>query len=157
MNMSRLMGLGRNGKMKMTAEAHADYWYVNFSVLASSVTCPNAGACRFGCYAGAGRMACATALNAYKENLEMVLNGSIWPQLNAELVLQRVKAERDGRQLRVRIHDTGDFFNREYAEKWLETIRMHPKVRFYAYTKMVGLMKSLDIPDNLKLTYSYGG
>jgi hypothetical protein len=34
-----------------------------------------------------------------------------------------------------RIHSSGDFMNRAYAEKWLSIIRACPRVTFYGYTR----------------------
>lgn len=59
----------------------------------------------------------------------------------------------------VRIHVSGDFFNRKYFGAWLEIARRHPNVLFYAYTKALNFWTENrnDIPSNLVLTASYGG
>jgi hypothetical protein len=57
----------------------------------------------------------------------------------------------------VRIHSAGDFYSREYLEKWIQIAMSLPKVKFYAYTKMVRLTKEYIIPENLILIYSLGG
>lgn len=59
----------------------------------------------------------------------------------------------------VRIHGSGDFFSQAYLDLWLETVRQHPDVRFWAFTKSVRyLVERLDeIPPNLSITTSVGG
>lgn len=59
----------------------------------------------------------------------------------------------------VRIHASGDFFNQEYFDMWIEVCRANPNVNFWAFTKSLKYwIKRIDlIPDNLVLTASYGG
>lgn len=60
----------------------------------------------------------------------------------------------------VRLHDSGDFFSREYLARWLEIIRARPQTRFYCYTKEVALVRDLvepDPPANFWWVYSLGG
>jgi hypothetical protein len=59
----------------------------------------------------------------------------------------------------VRVHVSGDFFNAEYFDAWLEVARQRPDTRFYAYTKALPLWVSRkdSIPENFILTASYGG
>jgi hypothetical protein len=35
----------------------------------------------------------------------------------------------------LRVHAAGDFYSREYAEKWLDVMRQSPRVRFYWYSR----------------------
>jgi len=55
----------------------------------------------------------------------------------------------------------GDFFNQNYFDAWMDLARLHPTVRFYAYTKSASYwINHLDaegIPDNFELNYSKGG
>ena len=61
----------------------------------------------------------------------------------------------------VRIGVDGDFFNQAYFDAWVQVARLRPDVTFYAYTKSLNFwehaLKYGGIPDNLKLTASYGG
>jgi hypothetical protein len=52
-----------------------------------------------------------------------------------------------------RIHESGDFYNQKYFEKWLEIARRNPKTRFLAYTKNWNL-NFKGIPSNLTIRYS---
>lgn len=59
----------------------------------------------------------------------------------------------------VRIHVSGDFFSQTYFDAWLQVAKNNPSILFYAYTKALPLLvKRLnDIPNNFRLTASYGG
>lgn len=59
----------------------------------------------------------------------------------------------------VRIHASGDFFNQDYFDMWLQICRDNPSVEFWAYTKSLiyWLWRINEIPKNLVLTASYGG
>src|SRR5574344_2518423 len=158
--MSRKQILGYNEKMKITEAEHPELMFRCFSLPACATCCPNAGKCKMGCYAKKGRMACPTAQNAYYENYDMVVDGSLWKQLDAEITVLECKAEREHKQLRIRVHDSGDFFSVEYANRWMDVMRNHPDVVFYAYTKMVNMFKygsSIKMADNFHYVLSYGG
>lgn len=59
----------------------------------------------------------------------------------------------------VRIHVSGDFFNQNYFDAWMEVARRFPNTLFYAYTKELRFwVARLDsIPANVNLVASYGG
>lgn len=58
-----------------------------------------------------------------------------------------------------RIHSSGDFFNQDYFDAWLEVARVFPNRRFYAYTKAIPfwIKRLKEIPANFVLNASYGG
>jgi hypothetical protein len=58
-----------------------------------------------------------------------------------------------------RPHSAGDFFSQMYFDAWLEVARRRPNQKFYAYTKALPfwIKRKGEIPDNFKLTASYGG
>jgi len=35
----------------------------------------------------------------------------------------------------VRVHEAGDFYSKEYADKWIEIAKRIPELQFYTYTK----------------------
>ena len=59
----------------------------------------------------------------------------------------------------VRIHASGDFFNQEYFDMWIDLAKAHPHVEFWAYTKSLNywVKRINEIPENLILTASRGG
>jgi hypothetical protein len=67
----------------------------------------------------------------------------------------------EGAKNEVRIHESGDFYNGEYLRAWMLTAQRMPDVKFYAYTKSVPYVASMEkvlanIP-NLSITLSQGG
>jgi hypothetical protein len=61
--------------------------------------------------------------------------------------------------IRVRIHDSGDFFSEEYLLTWYTIARLSPQLQFYSYTKRIALLASTrhHMPDNMHLVQSVGG
>lgn len=59
----------------------------------------------------------------------------------------------------IRIHVSGDFFNPQYFDAWIEIAKNNPLRTFYAYTKSLHLWmgRKDEIPPNLKLNASRGG
>jgi hypothetical protein len=69
--------------------------------------------------------------------------------------LDKTRAER------LRVHDSGDFFNPEYLQLWLDIAYARPNVQFYAYTKSVSWVKAAQaagqVPKNFTIVFSFGG
>jgi hypothetical protein len=59
----------------------------------------------------------------------------------------------------VRIHSSGDFFNKAYLGAWIDVARSMPQTLFYGYTKSVDkfIQMANQIPENLRVTMSLGG
>jgi len=81
----------------------------------------------------------------------------------ADLIVRSLKFyfDSEGKKDAVRIHESGDFYNGEYLKAWMDVARRMPETNFYAYTKSVPYVKSMekalaDIP-NLSITLSKGG
>jgi len=59
----------------------------------------------------------------------------------------------------VRVHESGDFWTDNYFRAWMAVAKDRPNQTFYAYTKALTLWYNYrdEVPDNFKLTASYGG
>ena len=61
----------------------------------------------------------------------------------------------------VRIHDSGDFYSKEYIYKWFDVMNTMKDIKFYAYTNSIRFFEADDvkpfIPDNFDLIYSTSG
>ena len=55
----------------------------------------------------------------------------------------------------VRLHSSGDFFNKMYFMAWVMVARMNPEIVFFGYTKILNYAMA-ELPDNMRLQYSYG-
>lgn len=113
-------------------------------------TCPSALACRGVCYAKQGRYAMRNVMDARKHNLDLSLMDHFAGMVIADL--QRMRKVNT-----VRIHDSGDFYNQEYYNKWCHIAKALPHITFYAYTKTVNMDLWTNKPSNLKITQSLGG
>jgi hypothetical protein len=118
--------------------------------------CPSAGVCASVCYARNGTFLWPVVKARHTENLRLVLDEpDRWQQ---EMLAELARPRFEGAW--VRLHDSGDFFSREYLGRWLEIIRARPQTRFYCYTKEVRLFRDLvepNPPANFWWVYSYGG
>lgn len=153
--------LVKNSKIaKSNDSAHEVY---NFGIPAYQAksgfkTCPMAGICAKGCYAQMGSYVYPTVINAYEWRLEQTLKPEFADLMSATIETKLKTAKRRNKTLVIRIHDSGDFYNLEYALKWFKIMVKYPQVLFYAYTKQVILFKKLqDKPSNFCITYSEGG
>lgn len=118
--------------------------------------CPSAGECAKPCYARKGTYNFRNVKSKHQANLMMVLDEL--PRWESEMIDELKKPKFHGKY--VRIHDGGDFFNREYLAAWLRVIRATPDTTFYCYTKEVQMfrdMVEIDPPPNFKWVFSFGG
>ena len=118
------------------------------------VTCPNAGVCAKLCYARSGTYNFSNVKAAHTRNLELYLSD---PETWTARMIEEMKAKRYRGGKSVRIHDSGDFFSRQYYADWLAVAESAPDVLFYAYTKEVEMTKGMKRPKNFTLIYSMGG
>jgi hypothetical protein len=115
-------------------------------------TCPNAGACASVCLYTAGRGVFATTQRARiaKTHHRWTQREDHLAQMVDEIVSAKVKADRTGMRLAVRVNGTSDL-----PGDALELARTFPSIQFYDYTKLMGTSGRRDIPSNYSLTVSY--
>ena len=119
------------------------------------MTCPNAGICSKLCYARVGTYRFSNVKAAHIAKLEMLLDDlEGWKQrITTELQAKRYRGGKS-----VRIHDSGDFFSRDYFQAWVDIALATPDVFFYAYTKEVAMVKEFgELPSNFVIIFSMGG
>lgn len=141
--------------------------------------CPHAGPCARVCYARFGTYNFSNVKARHVANLEYTLNqGDLWEeQMTKEISGRRFEPSMNPHNLEfdrtdpfltrwvlaggraVRIHDSGDFYDRRYFERWMRIAEKRPHVLFYAYTKEVSMLKPLVdwLPENMRLIFSTGG
>jgi hypothetical protein len=114
-------------------------------------TCPAAGACLKYCYARSGQfgMNSGTIMNLLQRiNLLMNDPDEYEEMAYEELSMVARQENRNGRQLRIRWNDSGDFFSEEYfniARRVTDKlIKRGRDVRSYAYTKIAKYAKQGD-------------
>lgn len=154
--MENLLGTG-NTKLKNTAK-HFDIKIFNFSIPAGNdkasgkITCPFAGSCLSLCYAKKGMYRFGNVERALSKRYEASKQENF-----VELISNELSKVKKGKQIYVRIHDSGDFYSPTYFEKWLEIALLNSSVRFYAYTKSHSFIRgNFAIPENMDLIFSLG-
>lgn len=144
----------QNKKIKKSSDDN--FVMYNFGIPALK-TCPMAQKCASGCYATQGAYAWPVVKAAYEARYQLTLSDAFIPSIIAEL--NKLVRKHEGSQLIIRVHDAGDFYSPVYQQNWYIIAQYFPKVKFYAYTKMVKQSKALDSvkPLNFRLIYSFGG
>lgn len=140
---------------KILASGNSETVVYNYGIPAQR-TCPLAGTCKQGCYAAQGAYVWPVVKAAYEYRLAESLKED-WSAFDAEL--KRLVKSAKGKQVVIRIHDSGDFYSACYLRKWLALVSRFPDVVFYCYTKMVPLFKRWPepLPRNLTVIFSEGG
>jgi len=129
--------LTQNSKLKKTSKV-LGLKVFNFGIPAyksasGKLTCPMADECVKFCYAKKGAYTWGNVKPAFERRYELTKTSDFIVEMNAEI--QKRKPQY------VRVHDSGDYYSREYLQKWIEIAIQNPDVRFYSYTNMVELFK----------------
>ena len=147
--------LTQNDKMKKTSKAEKIRLY-NFGISAykshstGKVTCPFAKDCIKFCYARKGSFIWNNTKKAYEKRYLLTKE----PELFKSKITDAIKRRK---ATHIRIHDSGDFYNRDYILQWFEIMRQFEDVTFYAYTKSKMLFDEFDfLPHNFTVIYSLG-
>lgn len=121
-----------------------------YKSISGFIVCTGAKECIGPCYARQGAYTWEPAINKRERNLEASKRADFPEIMVEEIILSCAD--------RIRLHDSGDFYSREYLHKWLTIIDALPHVEFYCYTKSEYLFIDHSIlPDNFKVCFSYGG
>ena len=127
--------------------------------LPAVITCPfRTIHCEGACYAlKAEKQYKDSCVNSRMRHLELSKDPSF-----VSSMIFTIKAELDrpinkNRKVVFRIHESGDFYNKAYVEKWLEIMRYFEDTKnlvFVAYTKSVKFFDGVDLPTNFHLLAS---
>jgi len=124
----------------------------------SFITCPGAGACLALCYARQGTFLFKGSKRVRIDNHQLLLTTYATQGLDGVVdILDKAVKSMSKTVAVVRLHDSGDFFKKWYVKAWMQVIERHPNILFYAYTKSFPMFKGMDLPDNFRVTYSFGG
>lgn len=112
-------------------------------------TCPYRTAlCKANCYAVKAERQYPGCLPCRENNLEWSKREDFVPVMVETIRKKCNHPSRKGKKVLFRIHESGDFYNRQYAERWLEIARQCPEVTFLAYTKSLPFFEGAAIPTN---------
>ena len=122
------------------------------------ITCPfRTALCEKFCYAKKAETAYPDVLPARMRNLEISKSSDFVLRMIYTISVELERPKNKGKKIVFRIHESGDFYNLEYAKKWLEIMRYFEKdnrIVFVAYTKSVTYFDGVEIPKNFKLLAS---
>lgn len=114
---------------------------------------------KFRCFAATSEAVFPSVRKSRWQNFEMLQDAETFEGMR-DLIDASVKASGF---YAMRVHVSGDFFNRNYFNAWLAAAELNPEVRFYAYTKAIDLwverqfVRKLSMPTNFRLIASRGG
>lgn len=139
--------LTQNSKLKKTSINNGQRVF-NFGIPVQD-TCIWAGDCKKFCYASKGAYIWGNVKPAFQTRLEVSKTDDFLILMFDEIVMKEATHSR--------IHDSGDFYSREYLHKWIKIIESLPHVEFYAYSKSLPLLINEKLPSNFTLIMSEGG
>jgi hypothetical protein len=107
------------------------------------------------CYAVKAESAYPSVIPARRDNLRASLMPGFVEAMTA-IILKTAKNMKKERLI-VRIHESGDFYNKKYADMWLKIARnvAHDiRIVFWCYTKSFVFFDGVQLPENFKLRAS---
>lgn len=112
------------------------------------------------CYAASEEARYTNSQNMRWRNKDLLDSAGSAKEM-AELILRSLEyyETQSGRIKLFRIHESGDFYNQNYFDAWIEVANERTDILFYAYTKSLRYWVSRlgKIPQNFKLIASVGG
>lgn len=136
------MMLSQNSKMKKATLKTYDF------CLPKRV-CIGKGECDKWCFMNDGFYNMPIVKAKHEKNLKDSMQDDFIYKMHEEI--KKLKPEA------IRIHSGGDFYSREYLNKWLWIIDNNPNVVFYCYTKSIPLFLHMKQRENFRIVYSLGG
>lgn len=118
-------------------------------------TCPfSTPMCRAKCYAVKAWNAYPTVKVARTQNMRATLNATFIEDVVAIILyLANTGKNKKRKKIIVRIHESGDFYSREYYLAWIEIARRvqaaDSRIVFWAYTKSFEYMVGTEVPNNM--------
>ena len=146
--------LTQNSKLKKTSK-HFDKRVFNFGLPAyksntGKVVCRMADECIKFCYAQKGAYIWSNVSPAFEKRLQISMQDDFVDVMVTEIKKKNVEY--------VRVHDSGDYYDKRYLAKWFKIAELLPNVKFYSYTNEIGMIKnSKDIPKNYDFIFSSSG
>jgi hypothetical protein len=113
----------------MLSKSNAKLGHIRNWSIPAIKTCPGRSKiCESLCYAAGGFFRMANVKKTYAKNLRSS-KGKTW----ADRLIKELK-KTPGHEV-IRIHVSGDFYDKEYIGKWIKIVKSCPEKTFYAYTR----------------------
>lgn len=147
----------QNSKLKKTSK-HFDKKVFNFGIPAyenkdKEKICIFADTCIKFCYARNGAYTWSNVKPAFEKRYQISKTDKFVSLMNEEIKRKKVDF--------LRVHDSGDYYSKEYLQKWFSIAKDNPKVKFYSYTNNVNQIKKAyeknEVPKNYDFIFSDSG
>jgi len=144
-----------DGNKKLKGNSRISFLIWN---LPAVITCPyRTNNCERFCYATKAEKAYPDCLPARTRNFEMSRRPDFVDRMIYTIKVELDRPKNKNKKIVFRIHESGDFYNKAYVDKWLSIIRHFEndnRIVFVAYTKSVKYFDGVDIPANMALLAS---
>ena len=121
-------------------------------------TCPfRTPSCEKSCYARKAERVYPQVLPSREKNYSDSLEDDFTENMIYTLENELKSRKYNGKKVIFRIHESGDFYSKEYANKWVEIVKHFPDVTFVAYTKSAVFFPAYNspvFPSNFVIRYS---
>ncbi len=146
--------------------------------LPAGITCPGSNTCKawavmndktnkrelkrgdeslFTCFAASEELRYPNVFNSRRYNYNLINSYVIKKDLKGltDLINRSIQANRKNIN-KVRIHESGDFFNIIYLKAWLNVAKLNKDLKFYCYSKSLNFFLEVLLPNNFYMVASYG-
>ena len=144
--------------------------------LPAGITCPGANSCKawitlkddkrvlnrgneslFTCFAASEELRYPNVFKSRKYNYELINSYVLKNDLKGltDLINRSIQVNRKN-ITKVRIHESGDFFNIIYLKAWLNVAKLNKDLKFYCYSKSLNFFLEVLLPNNVYMVASYG-
>ena len=145
--------------------------------ISAGITCPGSNNCKawvtlkddkrvlnrgneslFTCFAASEELRYPNVFKSRKYNYDLINSYVLKNDLKGltDLINRSIQSNRKN-ITKVRIHESGDFYNRLYLEAWKNVAELNKDLIFYCYSKsLLFFPTNRSIPNNFYMTASYG-
>ena len=145
--------------------------------LPAGLTCPGSNNCKawvtlkddkrvlnrgdetiFTCFAASEELRYPNVYKSRRYNFDLINGYVLKNDLKGltDLINRSIQSNRKN-VLKVRIHESGDFYHPLYLQAWLNVAKLNKDIKFYCYSKSLEYFLKVLLPNNFYLTASYGG
>ena len=145
--------------------------------ISAGLTCPGSSLCRawvsvkddkrvlnrgdetvFTCFAASEELRYPNVYKSRRYNFDLINSYVLKNDLKGltELINRSIQSNRKN-ITKVRIHESGDFFNILYLKAWLNVAKLNKDLKFYCYSKSLNFFLEVLLPNNFYMVASYGG
>lgn len=126
--------------------------------LPAVITCPfRTPHCEGSCYACKAERCYPSVTPSRMDHFEISKSEGFVDRMLYTIDAELTRKAHCGKKIVFRIHESGDFYNKAYADKWIEIARHYEgnkRIEFLAYTKSVKFFDGVDLPSNLHILAS---